>query len=80
MLIDVRTEGEYRSGHIEGSINIPLQNISDVQGRIKEQNTPIFVYCLSGARNAKAGSVLKTMGYTNVTNTGGINRYRGKVV
>ncbi len=80
VLIDVRTEDEYKSGHIEGSINIPLQNISDVQNRIKELNTPIFVHCLSGGRSAKAASALKSMGYTNVTNIGGINGYRGKVV
>lgn len=80
VLIDVRTEDEYKGGHIEGSINIPLQKISDVQNRIKEQNTPIFVHCLSGGRSAKAASVLKSMGYTNVTNIGGINGYRGKVV
>lgn len=80
VLIDVRTEDEYKGGHIEGSINIPLQKISDVQNRIKEQNPPIFVHCLSGGRSAKAASVLKSMGYTNVTNIGGINGYRGKVV
>ncbi len=80
VLIDVRTEDEYKSGHIDGSINIPLHNISNVQNRVKEQNTPIFIHCLSGARSAKAASALKTMGYTNVTNIGGINGYRGKVV
>lgn len=80
VLIDVRTEEEYRSGHIDGSVNIPLQNISTVRGRIKELTTPIFVHCLSGGRSARAASELKSMGYTNVTNIGGINGYRGKVV
>ena len=41
--------------------------------------TPLFVYCLSGARSSHAAAVLRRMGYCNVTNIGGINRYRGKV-
>lgn len=80
VLLDVRTAEEYQQGHIEGSLNIPLQNIKAVKGRISALDNPVYVHCLSGSRSAQAASVLKSMGYTNVTNIGGINAYHGKVV
>ena len=80
VLIDVRTEDEYKGGHIEGSINIPLQNIYSVQTLITDFNKPIFVHCLSGGRSAQATSVLKSMGYKNVENIGGISSFRGEIV
>lgn len=80
VLLDVRTVGEYREGHIEGSLNVPLQNIQAVKSSIPALDKPIYVHCLSGSRSAQAASVLKSMGYTNVTNIGGINAYDGKVV
>ena len=80
VLLDVRTVDEYRQGHIDGSLNIPLQNIHSVKNNIPDLDKPIYVHCLSGARSAQATSVLKSMGYTNVTDIGGINSYRGKVV
>lgn len=80
VLLDVRTKEEYEAGYIENSVNIPLQRIEDVLERIADKNTPLFVYCQSGARSTSASSVLKKMGYSNVTNIGGISSYRGKVV
>lgn len=80
VLLDVRTVEEYRQGHIEGSLNIPLHNIQDVKHRISALDMPIYVHCLSGSRSAQAASALKSMGYTNVANIGGISAYRGKVV
>lgn len=79
-LIDVRTKEEYKDGHIEGSINIPLQNIYSAQTVITDLDKPIFVHCLSGARSTQAASVLKSMGYKKVENIGGISAYRGKIV
>ena len=79
VLLDVRTEDEYRGGHIEGSINIPLQKIQNVSEIIKDKNTPLFVFCYSGARSGQAVSYLSKIGYTNVKNIGGISQYRGKI-
>lgn len=78
-LVDVRTKEEYKSGHIKGSLNIPLQNIERITQYIKDLNTPIFIYCLSGSRSRQAQTILKKMGYTNITNIGGINRYHGQI-
>lgn len=80
VLLDVRTADEYCQGHIEGSLNIPLQNIHTVKNTIAYSDKPIYVHCLSGARSAQAASVLKSMGYTNVTDIGGISNYPGRMV
>lgn len=79
VLLDVRTPQEYREGHIPGSRNVPLQSIDKVTGFADGQDTPIFVYCYSGARSGQAVSVLRRMGYTSVKNIGGIAAYSGKV-
>ena len=80
VLLDVRTAEEYRDGHIDGSVNIPLDRISSVKNIIKDKSTPLYVHCLSGGRSGQAVSYLKQIGYTNVKNIGGISSYRGKVV
>ena len=78
-LLDVRTPQEYAEGHIPESRNIPLQNIDKAEEIVDNKDTPLFVHCLSGGRSRQATAVLKQMGYTNVTNIGGIADYRGKV-
>lgn len=79
MLLDVRTPQEYKEGHVPGSKNIPVQNIESAASTVKEKGTPLFVYCYSGSRSGHAVNVLKHMGYTNVTNIGGIVSYSGKI-
>lgn len=78
-LIDVREEDEYAEGRIPGSINIPLSRLRDIENEVDSLNTPIFVYCLSGGRSASATAALVDMGYTTVSNIGGISAYKGKV-
>ena len=79
VLLDVRTPAEYRSGHIPGSKNIPLQAIDKVASVAENKDTALYVYCQSGARSRQAVGLLKQMGYTNVNNIGGIAAYAGKV-
>ena len=79
LLLDVRTPQEYREGHIPGSKNVPLQQLDKISSVADNQNTPLFVYCHSGARSRQATAMLQSMGYTNVTNIGGITAYSGKV-
>ena len=45
-----------------------------------EIHAPVFVYCQSGARYGQATSMIKEMGFTNVTNIGGLNHYKGELV
>ncbi len=78
VLIDVRTREEYRQGHIPGSVNIPLNEITSVTERVPAKDTPIFVHCLSGGRSAQAAGYLGKLGYRQVKNIGGISGYQGK--
>ena len=70
MLVDVRNPDEYKSGHVKGSVNITLDQISQRLDRFKNKNT-IVVFCRSGARSKMAQSILKSNGVTNVINGGG---------
>ena len=79
-LIDVRTGPEYEAGHIEGSINVPLNSIHYIVNHVRNIEAPIYVYCQSGARSGQAVSMIREMGFKNVKNLGGVNRYKGKLV
>lgn len=79
-LVDVRTPGEYNSGHIPGSVNIPSDNVKKIESVISKKDTPLYVYCLSGGRATGAVSAFKKMGYTNVQNIGGIQNFNGQIV
>lgn len=72
LVIDVRTQGEFQQGHIEGAKLIPYDVI--VQGAkmfgIKKE-TPIVVYCRSGRRSGAAWQALTQAGYSQVYNGGG---------
>lgn len=80
VLIDVRTKEEYLDGHIKGSINIPLDEISSANSKIPNKNTPIFVYCRSGARSSEAKNLFRHLGFTRVFDIGGILSYKGVLV
>ena len=79
LLLDVRTEQEYKQGHIPGSRNIPLHCIEDILALTHSKHVPLFVYCYSGARSRRAVQELQHLGYTDVRNLGGISAYRGRV-
>lgn len=76
VLLDVRSTEEYHEGHLEGSLNIPINRLPTIS---LPKETPIFVYCLSGARSKRAADFLNIIGYT-ATNIGGIAGYHGRLV
>ena len=78
VLVDVRKAEEYAAGHIPGSINIPEPDIANIESVVFNKDTPIFVYCLSGAKSWNATNALQAMGYKDVRNIGGINKYTGE--
>ena len=80
VLLDVREPNEYAQGHIQGSRNLPLNRIELAIDVVPDKDTPIFTYCLAGTRSNRAVEYLKSRGYASVTNIGGINRYKGRVV
>ena len=62
VIIDVRSPGEYDSGHISGSKNIPLDRINKEIQKIKNFKKPIITVCQSGARSRMARSILTAAG------------------
>jgi phage shock protein E len=74
LVIDVRTPGEYSSGHFEGAINIPLQTLNSRLAEIGDKKRTIVVYCASGVRSAQAAKILTAAGFQDVTNAGGLSR------
>lgn len=80
LLLDVRTPEEYREVHIPGSTSLPLDHLeSDISKVAGDPDTEIIVYCLSGARAASACRRLAAMGYTNVSNLGGIRDWNYEI-
>jgi rhodanese-related sulfurtransferase len=77
VIIDVREPQEYAQGHIPGSINVPVMAIRCIGERVPDKNTPLFVYCRSGARSNRAVMYLLDTGYSDVTDMGGVASYRG---
>jgi rhodanese-related sulfurtransferase len=79
-LLDVRTQGEYDSGHIPGATLIPVQELKFRLAEVPKNRT-VIVYCLSGERSAEAAAMLSGEGYGDVYNMGqGVQAWRGPFV
>ena len=69
ILIDVRSNQEYREGHIQGAINIPdFEIVNRIQREVPKKKQLIVLYCQYGGRSKAAGVLMKKLGYTNVYN------------
>ncbi len=68
-LVDVRTPSEFASGHVKGSVNIPLNIIQNKVSSLKSKKH-IVVFCRSGARSAQAKAILERNGLKNIYNGG----------
>jgi phage shock protein E len=62
IIVDVRTKGEFNSGHIKGSINIPLDEIRSKITELKNKNKVVITCCRSGNRSGMAQSMLENAG------------------
>ena len=79
VLIDVRSAEEFAGGHIPGSINLPIQALRFAPDHLGDPQAPLFLYCHSGARSSRAAKMLQIMGYTHVTDLGGLGGYTGEL-
>jgi phage shock protein E len=61
-VVDVRTRAEYSGGHVKGSVNIPLQEITSQIEEIKAMEQPIIFCCASGGRSGQATQYFKSLG------------------
>ena len=71
-VIDVRTEAEWDTGHLEGAIHIEWQDILELSSDIPKDEE-IYLYCRSGNRSGKAKKILLDAGYINAKNAGSIS-------
>lgn len=79
-LLDVRTTGEFRGGHIPGAVNIDIMG-NDFMKKVTtlDKDKTYFVYCRSGSRSAQACSILTSKGYKAHNLAGGIGSWRGDI-
>ena len=69
LIIDVRTEAEWKSGHIEGAVLIPYEKIGENIGTVAADKTKrIYLYCRTGRRSKIAQEALGKLGYKNIIN------------
>ena len=77
VILDVREQSEYDSGHIPGALLLPVGSIDEesASGVIPEKDTVVLVYCRSGNRSKTASQRLADLGYTQVYEFGGIQSW-----
>jgi len=74
-VIDVRSPGEFNSGHLPDALNFPLDEVETaVPRRFKDKSQVLLLHCLSGMRSGMARRKLKSLGYANVFNLGSLAR------
>lgn len=75
-IVDVRTEAEYKDGHVPGAMLLPVESIGDSRpAKLPDPGATLLVYCRSGHRSGIAARKLAEMGYKNVYDFGGINSW-----
>lgn len=81
-IIDVRSENEFSTSHIEGAVNVPLEKIETTFKEMVTDNmdATILVYCQSGGRSKQASEILSNMGYTDINDFGGLSNWDYEIV
>ena len=73
VVIEVRSEREFQAAAIDQAINLPLPRLEQrIRELVTDTSTPLFLYCASGARSGVGCRLLRQLGYSNVTNAGGL--------
>lgn len=81
VIVDVRTQDEYDTGHIPGAILIPNESIGNVQPEeLPDLNQVILIYCRSGNRSKQAAQKFADIGYTEIYEFGGIIDWDGEII
>ena len=77
LVLDVREQDEYDSGHIPDAVLLPVGTIDEdtAAAVIPDKDTTVLVYCRSGNRSKTASEALADLGYTNIYEFGGINTW-----
>lgn len=77
LILDVREQGEYDSGHIPDAVLLPVGQITEESAAevIPDKDTTVLVYCRSGNRSRTAAAALAGLGYSNIFEFGGISTW-----
>ncbi len=78
-VLDVRTPEEFASGHLPKATNVPVGTLSESKSLPADKSTPIVTYFAAGVRAGAAVDELRSLGYTQVTNGGGMAALAGKL-
>lgn len=79
IVLDVRSKGEFASGHIKNSINIPVDQLTNNLSKLKDKDKCIICCCASGMRSGTAKRILESQGYKAVFNGGGWSNLQRKL-
>jgi phage shock protein E len=69
-LVDVRSPDEFAAGHLPGAVNVPVGTLADRLAEVGPKDGTVIVYCHTGMRSARAASLLRDNGFTDVRNLG----------
>lgn len=76
LLLDVRTQGEFAGGHVEGAVNIPVQELeAKLSSLPAKKDQEVVIYCHSGRRSAAAREMLLKAGYSKVSDLGAMSNW-----
>ena len=76
LVLDVRTPGEYYGWHYPGAVNIPLQQLEPRLDELGDRKRSIIVYCTVGSRSHYAVMLLRSYGFSDVLNGGGLREMK----
>jgi phage shock protein E len=77
VVVDVRSEDEFLDGHFPKALNIPVGELAARVGEIGPRDKSVVLYCASGARSAMGSRILKSLGFSDVVNAGGLGDMPG---
>lgn len=78
LILDVRTVFEFHAGHVDGAVNIPVEDLEDRVGELGAPSRKVVVYCRSGTRSRRAASILRGAGY-DVVDAGSMASLRSRI-
>jgi phage shock protein E len=76
VLLDVRNTDEFSRGALPNAKNIPLAVLPMLAHEHLDRDNPVLIYCQAGGRAMMAEKILASLGFTNVTNIGGMHLYQ----
>jgi len=77
VIVDVRSQDEFADEHFPKALNIPVNELAARAGEIGPKDKPVVLYCASGARSAMGARILKSLGFADVVNAGGLSDMPG---